>query len=190
MTPKSTTKIYPGLLCNSIEFFILGNETKVISNGSVKSFIELPFATIELLKETINNDELIQTKLIEMHPNSEMKRIEQFARCRFGGLDFEGDIKNGILQDGEYWPCPSHGNCQAEGILCKLPIYNGKRLTNQDVSLVRLTSTTKTNEVIADEMNVPLGTFHKLKKNLYKKLGVQTKQEIASIGFLLNLIQF
>jgi hypothetical protein len=45
------------------------------------------------------------------------------------------------------------------------------------------------NEVIAKEMHLPMGSFHKAKKFLYEKLCVQTKQEVVRIGILLNLIQ-
>jgi hypothetical protein len=49
----------------------------------------------------------------------------------FYGLDFQGDIKNGELQDGEYWQCPNHGIAPHEGILCKLPTYTIKDLLSK-----------------------------------------------------------
>lgn len=181
--------IYPGMLCSSTEFFVSDNETKIIQSGKVLPFCEISFGTLELLKEAINADLSVKLELHDMHPNSEILRVEQFARCRFGGLDFQGDIKEGKLQDGEYWACPNHGNCKSEGILCKLPSFNDQRLTAQDVQLLQMTSTNKTNEVIADELQLPMGSFHKAKKFLYIKLGIQTKQEGVMISFLLNLIQ-
>ena len=106
----------------------------------------------------------------------------------FRGLDFQGDIKNGELQDGEYWPCPNHGKCQFEGVLCKLPLVNGQRLTKQEVDLIKLSSTDKTNDVIADDLGIPLGTFHQLKHKLYEKFVVQTKQELTKLSALINII--
>lgn len=185
----NTVKVYPGMMCDAVEFFQHGNQLKAIQNGKVKSFSELSFATIQILKEEINKDKEVKLALHDFHPTSEMKRIEQFALCRFGGLDFSGDIKNGELQDGEFWQCPNHGNCPHEGLLCKLPKVNDERLTKQEVQLMQLTSTDKTNEVIAEELGVPLGTFHQIKQKLYRKLGyVQTKQEVTLIATLLNLI--
>jgi len=184
----NTPKLLPGMACNAVEFFIHHDELKAIQHGKVIDFTELSFSVIQLLKEEIKKNKEINLALHDMHPNSEMKRIEQFAKCRFGGLDFQGDMKNGQLQDGEYWGCPFHGSCEHEGVLCKLPTYHGSRLNKQDVQLLKLSATSKTNENIAEEMHLPMGTFHQAKKFLYEKLGIQTKQEAAIIAMELNII--
>lgn len=191
MTQLNTNgnRMFPGMGCSSTEFFISNNEMKFIQNSRVLPFCEISFETQKILTNEINKDIRVKIELHDMHPTSPLKRLEQFAKCRFGGLDFQGDIKDGELQDGEYWECPNHGKCKSEGILCKLPSYNNQRLTAQDVSLMKLTSTDKTNEAIASELHMALGSFHKAKKYLYKKLAVQTKQEIVKIAFSLNLIQ-
>ncbi len=183
------SKTYPGMTSSATEFFTHGSELKVIQNGCIKNFNEISFCTIQILKEAIVSSKETSNALFEMHPNSEIRRIEQFAMCRFGGLDFDADIKEGVLQDGEFWPCPSHGNCAHEGILCKLPMFNGHRLSKTEVLLMQKSSTEKTNEVIAEELELPFGSFHKAKKNLYEKLAVQTKQEVVKIAIILNLIQ-
>ncbi|OYX86769.1 MAG: hypothetical protein B7Y83_00075 [Flavobacteriales bacterium 32-34-25] len=174
---------------SATEFFVSKGEVKIIQNSKVLPFCEISSATMQVLEEAINNDQHAKRELLDMHPNSKIKRLEQFAMCRFGGLDFQGDIKDGELQDGEYWPCPNHGNCKSEGILCKLPNYNGERLKKEDVKLLQLTATNMTNEVIGEKMDMPMGTLHKFKKQLYQKLNIQTKQEGVMISFLLNLIQ-
>lgn len=185
----TTNKTFPGMICSSTEFFNEGNETKIIQSGKILPFSELSFGTMQILDEAIHADKQINIELHDMHPTSKMKRLEQFAKCRFGGLDFQADIRDGVLQDGEYWPCPNHGNCASEGILCKLPKVNGERLTTQEIKLLQLTSTNLTNDVIGEEMKLPMGTLHKLKKNLWQKLKIQTKQEGVMVSFLLNLIQ-
>lgn len=185
----TATRIYPGMMDNSIEFFLSQDKLHVIQNNKILPFCEIALDTIGVLQNEINKDINVKLALFEMFPNSNMQRVEQFARCRFGGLDFEGDIKNGELQDGEFWECPKRGNCPHEGTLCKLPTFNKVRLTKQDVQLIQKTSTDKINEVIAEEMHLPMGSFHKAKKYLYEKLCVQTKQEVVRIGILLNLIQ-
>lgn len=181
-------KIYPGMLCNGTEFFLQNDELKIIQNGHIKPFDEIPYQTIQIIKETIEDSPDIKEALLEMHPSSESKRIEQFTKCRFGGLDFQADILNGKLQDGEYWECPFHGQCLHEGTLCKLPKYNNERLTKNEVVLMQLSTSDKTNDVIADDLNMALGTFHQTKKHLHRKLAIQTKQEITKIAFFLNLI--
>lgn len=189
MTQVETNRQFPGMGDSSIEFFISDKKTKMIQHGKVLPFSEVPFAIIKLLDQAIHEDININLELHDMHPTSKLKRIEQFARCRFGGLDFVGDIKDGQLQEGEYHGCPNHGNCKSEGILCKLPSYNGVKLSPKDIHLMQLLSTAKTNDNIAYEMNLPMGSFHKAHRLLYEKLGVQTKQEVTRIAYLLNLIQ-
>jgi len=188
MTTNSNRQ-FPGMEDSAIEFFISGNETKIIKNSQILPFCKIDAATLKILNTAIINDEAILNELKDMHPKSELKRVEQFARCRFGGLDFVGDIQDGKLQEGEYWPCPNHGNCKAEGILCKLPSYNGQKLSFQEIQLMQLLTTPKINDVIASDLNLPLGSFHKSKRSLYNKLAIQTKQEITRICFSLNLIQ-
>lgn len=189
MTQIAINKQFPGMCDSGIEFFISDKDTKIIQHGKVMPFSEISFATLKILEQAIRADININLELHDMHPTSKIKRIEQFARCRFGGLDFEGDIKDGQLQEGEYHNCPKHGNCKSEGILCKLPSFNGQNLSSQDIHLMQLLSTPKTNDVIADEMNLPMGSFHKAHRQLYDKLGIQTKQENTRIAFSLNLIQ-
>ena len=174
---------------SSIEFFILEKETKIIHLGKVLPFSDIPFATIKMLDAAIHADININLELHDMHPSSKLKRIEQFARCRFGGLDFVGDIIDGKLQEGEYHDCPQRSTCKSDGILCKLPSHNGQKLSYQDIRLMQLLSTALTNDIIAEEMKLPWGSFHKAHRLLYDKLGVQTKQEVTKIAYLLNLIQ-
>ena len=189
MTQITTNRQFPGMGDSGIEFFISDKETKMIQHGKVLPFSEIPFATLKLLEETIQADVNVNLELHDMHPTSKLKRIEQFARCRFGGLDFVADIVDGELQEGEYHDCPKRDTCKSNGILCKLPSHKGQKLSSQDVRLMQLLSTPKTNDVIAEEMHLPMGSFHKAHKQLYSKLGILTKQEITRIAFSLNLIR-
>lgn len=190
MTPQlQTNTVFPGMYDNATEFFVMNNEVNFLSNGTLLPFTDLSFETIAILEDAINTDINVKLELHDMHPTSRIKRIEQYAKCKFGGLDFQGDIVDGQLQDGEFWDCPNRGNCKSEGIICKLPKYDGKRLDSKEIPLIKLLCTDATNEAIADKLALPMGSFHKSKKQLYQKLNVQTKQEIAIIAFTLNLIQ-
>lgn len=185
----TNSNLLPGMVNRSVEVFVVENVTKAIHNGKIIDFTELPIGIIELLKEAIKNDKQAELALHDWHPQSQWKRIEQFATCRLGGLDHADDItEDGILQDGEYWACPNRGTCQYEGTLCKMPIINNHRLSHHDVKLMQLSSTEMTNEVIAEEMNMPLGTFHKAKAYLHSVLGIQTKQGITKFCLFFNLI--
>jgi len=187
-TTVTTNRVYPGLLCSGIEFFNDHGEVKVLSGGKIKPFTDLPFAIIELLNEAIEEDKASKMALLDWHPNSKYQRLEQFVSCRFGGLDFSADILHNTLQEGEYHSCSKRGQCAAEGILCKLPVFNEERLSSLKIKLMILLASNYTNTVISEIMAIPEGSYHLLKKNLYAHLKVQTKQEAALIARDLNLV--
>lgn len=183
------SKIIPGLLDNSIEFFNHSGDLKYISNGIVKDFNEASISVIMILKEALSNSPEAKLILMEWYPDSEFNQLKKFASCRFGGVDYTPDLVENNLQDGEYWPCPLRGSCIGEGKVCKSPKYNGHELSKIDIELIKLTTTDSTNEVIAEKLGLPLGTFHKHKLNLYQKLGnLQTKQCVTKVAYHLNII--
>ena len=183
------SKLLPGMTESSTEFFVENDELKIIQNGRVLQFHELSFATVQTVQEYIDAHTDIKLALMDMVPNSKMRQIEQFLKCRFGGLDANADLKAcGEMQDGEFWPCPNHGHCPFEGVLCKLPMVNGHRLNKTEFHLIRHLTTIKTNELIAEELDTPLGTFHLLKKRLYDILNVSTKQELTLVAIQHSII--
>lgn len=182
-------KIIPGLLDNTFEFFNFEDDVKFITDGKLKSFTDVPASVIIMLKEAIEKNTEAKAILMEWHPDSEFNQLKQFASCKFGGIDYSADIKNGELQNGEYWECPKAGSCSGEGKICTSPIYNGNILTKTEIELIKLSTTDKTNEAIAEELKLPMGTFHKYKHQLYEKLGhIQTKQCLTKVAYRLNII--
>ena len=186
----NNNKIIPGMLDGGIEFFVDpdSKRVKTISSGKISDFTEVPFATIQILQDEIDRDIAVKLALLDMHPNKSFKRLEQFVRCRFGGLDYQADITNEAVQEGEYWDCPKRGQCTVEGILCKAVAINGARLSPKEVALAKRLSTDETNNTIAYALDLPMGSFHALKKKLYQKLGVRTKQELTILSHRHNLI--
>ncbi len=188
-TKRSKIRIYPGLTCGSIEFFIGPNgKLKVMSGGKVKELKHAPYSYHQILKETIEQEPEIHEILQQWYPKSELKRLIQFGACRFGGLDFQPDFKDYKLQEGEFHECEVREECPAAGILCKFPKINGVTISFFEVKILQALSTIDTNERIAENLGLPLGTFHLLKKKLYQKLNIQTKPEAVMIGRDHNLI--
>ena len=180
---------YPGMISEEIEFFTTGQELKVIQNGKIFPFAEISPKVYEILKNAMPKDFDAHSELIKWHPTNEAKQIEQFTKCRYGGLDFNADIDiAGKLQKGEYWPCPLRGSCNAEGIICKNITYNGNQISNQEINLIKELVTDTTNEEIADKLNIKLGTLHFKKRVLYEKLEIKTKQELTIFAIKYNLI--
>lgn len=190
MNTTTQPQVYPGMLCQGIEIFKTDEGTKVISSGTVMQFHDIPSPIYQVLKENMIADQQAHAVLKQWYPESELKQLEKFSECRFGGLDFTPDIIDNKLQDGEYHDCPFRNNCKGNGIVCKSLKYKGEALSNQDIELLRLLSTNATNEAIAEDINISFGQFHKVKKELYTKLGhIQTKQEATLIAVSLNLIK-
>lgn len=181
-------QVYPGIFDNSLEFFTINDQVSFFQSGKFKSIIDLPNEIIEKIEEVIATEEGVADELESLHPFSKWSQIETFVKCRYGGLDFSPDMSNGELKRGDYWDCPLRGICKSEGTLCKVPEYKGQELTFEEVNLIKLLTTTRTNEAIASDMNTPLGSFHLLKRNLYQKLQIQTKQELTIIAVRLNFI--
>ena len=187
-TTTSTNRIYPGLLCNSIEFFVTGKRLKIISGGQVKDINDATYCQQQVLKEAIEKQPAVKEMLHSWYPHSKMKRIIQYGSCRFGGLDYQPDYQNSHLQDGEYSFCAARGMCPGEGILCKAPKFRGTELTFQEINLLQLLAGRDTNDVIAEKMEMPFGSLHPFKRKLYQKLNIQTKQEAAMVVRDLNLL--
>lgn len=183
-----TKRVYPGMLDSNYEFFNTEDGLKVMSNGKIIDFNAIPMPLYQLLKEEKEKHSEAHAILMEWYPDSEINRLKTFAKCRFGGLDYTPDITPETTQLGEYWDCPLRGACKGEGIVC-LPLrFNDQILHNLEIKMIKLLTTSSTNEVISNDLNLSLGLFHKTKQKLYKKLQVQTKQEITIIAQELNLI--
>lgn len=180
--------LYPGMVDSSIEIFKHNNEIKIIEDGQIKNFDQASNSVIETIQSFIDGKPIVKAALEQMHPNNPKLQLEQFASCRLGGLDINPDIKDGILQDGEYHECPKRSECPFDGILCKLPVINDHRFTMVEINIWRLTSTDMLNEVIGEVLDLPMGTLHKIKKNIYKILGIATKQEGALLAKEFNII--
>lgn len=188
MTTNIQPKIYPGLICSSVEIFVHENQLKAFAKGQTCDFQDLPYAYHAILSEAMEKEPTTLSILNEWYPESKVKQLEQFAKCRFGGLDYTPDIKNMELQDGEYWECPLRGACKGEGIVCRSVVYNNNILSNQHIKLLKMLATNMTNQNLYEAMAMCEGTFNKFKKELYAILGIQTKQEAACISKDLNLI--
>lgn len=187
-TTTKTPKVYPGMICDGVEFFLTEGKLKVIRRGSTQDFADAPYSYHLLIEEQIEKEPETKAALEKWHPDSKLKQRVQFASCRYGGLDYTPDIIGFKLQDGDMCDCPNRDSCPFEGLICKPPKYHGKEISFAEVKLLRLLASSDTNEVIAEKLGTPFGTFHQIKKKLYEKLGIQTKPEATVICHELNLI--
>lgn len=183
-------QLLPGMTDTGTEFFTDQNgKIRAITNGQIINFENISPYLYRKVNEVMHADRQALQILKQWFPHSETEQLKKFVSCRFGGLDYRADFdKDNAPQCGEYVECHLRGNCIGEGIVCKSVQANGKELNLQEIQLLRLISTPKTNESISDMLGIPLGTFHKIKKNLYRKLAIQTKQEALSFAYRLGLL--
>lgn len=181
---------YPGMIDSSIEFFFDGTNTLFLTNGHIGRISNVPEKIKKIIISEIKKDSEVEFILQDWFPKNNERQIEEFVKCRFGGLDFQADItESGQLQKGEYWDCPLRGKCKGEGKLCQHIRYNNQIIDSKEITLIKLLITDLTNNEISRIMNIPLGTIHLMKKNLYEKLEITTKQELALIAVKKNIAQ-
>lgn len=195
---STTTNIYPGMVSNDIEFFHYNGELVTLTGGNTIEFEELPNSILNEIQQLLDKEKDAIDMLNNTTAGGSGSHLKRFVSCRFGGLDLTADINvhtteydainKVVIQDGEYWNCPNRGKCAAEGVLCKMPVYRGQRLLPVEVSVLKELHTVDTNETIADRLGLALGTYHLIKKNLYKKLGgLFTRHEVTRVADSLNI---
>jgi hypothetical protein len=101
---------------------------RIIQNSKILPFCEISLVLNRFFKKPSNEDLNVKLALHDMHPTSKMKRLEQFIMS-FRWIGFSGDIKNGELQDGEYWQCPNHGIALTKECLQATHLQQSKTLS-------------------------------------------------------------
>lgn len=173
----TNSRIYPGMLDNSIEYFQADDQMYFLQDGSVQKFSENEdHPNLQLI---IDTDEALDSVLQAMGFKSRFAKQEKLAKCRFGGLDFEADFSSSTTSH-DHIDCPMRGNCLGEHVVCKAPEINGEALTQKELEILRYCAGNKKNEAIAAELNMPYGSFVVEKTKIYKKYNFQTKQQSAT----------
>lgn len=187
----NATRLYPGMCDDSLEIFFHREEKKLkaIVNGSVKDFSAVSAEKKQFLNRIIENDSHLAEVLGTMFPGSAQAQIEKLAVCRFGGLNFHADFC-GTTQSHNHdiIDCDIRSTCPGSGIICKNLSYQGEELTQTDVLAIQLMASDHKTELLAEELHMPLGTFHVYRTKFFNRLGVKSKPELARVGVELGLI--
>ncbi len=167
------TRIYPGMLCKSKEYFNSGPNVMMIHDGIIQNFDDVP--DHPELAEIIADEKDLHSILKEWYGDDERMKQKTLAKCRFGALNFFADF-NGDEATPDYVECPLRGSCKGENIICKPATINGEPASPEEIKILQAVSTDDTNKAIAEKLGYPLGTFNVKKTNLYQKFGLTTKQ--------------
>lgn len=170
-----TPKIYPGMLDARIEYFAEGPQVYKIKKGAVKKFEDVK--EHRELQFIIENETGLQDILSKMCNNDQREMQQKLASCRFGALNFEADFDHLGNASHDFVDCHLRGNCIGEHIVCKPLVLKGEEITEKQLEILRGCASNLTNEVLAEIVDMPLGSFNVLKQKTYKQLHIQTKQE-------------
>lgn len=187
----NSTRLYPGMCDDSLEIFFHPGEKKLkgIVGGRVKNFADIRSEKKQFLISIIETEPDLQNILEKMFPENRTAQIEKLAECRFGGLNFQPDYCGKTnTYNNDIIDCKIRSSCAGNGIVCKNLKYNGEELSSTDVLAIQLMATDSKTEVLAEELNMPLGSFHVYRTKFFEKVGVKSKPELARVGVELGLI--
>lgn len=188
---STTKRLYPGMCDDGLELFFHEEEgaMKAIIQGKVVDFADLTSSEIQFLIEILETEPGTTAVLRQMCGTDVQTMLEKLARCRFGGLNFQADFSpSSNAASADAVDCIIRKSCPGCGIVCRNIVHNGEELSHTDIRAIQLMASDYKNEVVAEKLNMPLGSFHVYRTNLYKRSGVKSKPELASVGVQLGLI--
>ena len=170
MTP---TRLYPGMVDSSKEYFNSGHHVMLIHNGTIQNFDNVSHHPE--LAQIISEEKDLYEVLQNWFPDNQAMQEKTLAKCRFGALNFFADInEDEITHDHSH--CPLRSNCVGEHIVCKPAEINGELVTVEEITILQEVCGDDTNSNIAKKLGYAMGTYNVKKTNLYQKLGFTTKQ--------------
>ena len=173
------------MIDQSKEYFNYGSNVLVIQNGEVKKFEEI--AEHPELSKILDDEEDLNNLLTKWFGNDNQVKLRVLARCRFGALNFTPDFSSkGVSND--YCNCEYRGACEGENIICKPISFKGRKISDQEIDLLKELTTNEKNSTIAEKLDLPVGTFNVLKTNIYQKFGFITKQQLTQDLYLEGLL--
>lgn len=114
--------------------------------------------------------------------------MEKYCSCLSGAFDRDADAEHGLLNHGEFWPCPSRNNCPGFGIVCNaLTLANGV-LTIRQIEVLTLVGQCKLDKEISDMLNISMETVKVHLKAIRQKAGLDNKMELGRLARHKNLI--
>lgn len=147
--------------------------------GITLPFSKLPHKYHILLLNQMKADKVAFKEILKEH-GSALAGLEDYAFCKYGGLDSSPDLSNDQLAECENFLCKS----QIEGV-CKCLKWkkitirsNGNTLTISEIKVLELIGKKFTNIEIAETLHITINTVKTHRANLHLKFGVQSTQEL------------
>lgn len=180
----------PGLMDNSVEFFIYNHEIWCLYKGEKYSFNDFPQEIIDIVDADMAANPKAMKALVEWDITDPDERMRQYIACRFGGFDNNPDIcDNGIIQPAEYVDCGRrNGLCDYEGKLCSSIVLSNGTLTKREIEVLTLIGREMLDKEICDSLQMAHDTLRNHKDNISVKNGSTRKAGLAILAYKYKLI--
>lgn len=182
-------KLPAGLVDANLELFANGEEVKALYYGKTVLFSELPVNIIDAFRE----DMLSNTTALVALNKAGLKTIEEmlhkYVWCNYGGFDNSADFDTENQEFiKEYWLCGYRENCPFNHKICgQLIAPNGEYLTKQEIKIIKLIAQGHFDAELADTLNISPNTIISHKANIFRKLQVNSKNEVTIFAYENNL---
>lgn len=177
--------LLPGLVDNHTEYFNHHDKSLQVKSGSVHIISDLPTGFKNLIKQAIHEDRFAQRGLDKIGITEENERVQKYYSCNYSSCDQHPDVTDcGKLGPREYIPCPNRGNCEAEGMLCKIPF--GLSIRQRDV--VREIGFGLLDKEICAKLGISQDTLRNHKDHAAAKAGIERKTSLGIIAHQYKLL--
>jgi len=186
---QPVSQILPsGLLDDSIEIFVQGNEVYALTGGRVYPFSEWNERILSTVEADMEKYPEAINCLIELGIEERLASIRQYARCKKGGFDKECDYTEaGDSEITEYWNCGFRGKCPYEGLLCSNIMVKNGVLSKREIQIIALLYEGMSEKQVAGELNIADGTVAVYKQRIFSKIGIHTNAEIVRFAAEKNI---
>jgi DNA-binding CsgD family transcriptional regulator len=179
----------PGLMDDSVEFFIYNHEIWCLYRGNKYTFVNFPEEVIETIDADMVSNPKAMKALYDWDITDQDERVRQYIACRFGGFDNSPDVcANGVVQPAEYVDCGRRGICDYEGKLCSSIVLPNGTLTKKEIEVLRQIGLGLLDKEICDVLNIAQDTLRSHKDNLCFKSGTQRKAGLSILAYKYKLI--
>lgn len=166
---------------NNIEIIRSGKDRRCIfiQNGHSKPFSELPKDIYKSLEELFLTDhEFVRWATSNYKEDAhDLKRLtEIYASFYYGDCDSKPDIVNGKLQPPENFR--ESANCPSINFSNTYIDIKGVHLSARDLSIIDNMVNGIPDKLIAHNLGIAHSTFDFHKRNLFKKLNINSKSEL------------
>jgi DNA-binding CsgD family transcriptional regulator len=179
----------PGLMDNSVEFFIHKHEIWCLYKGNKYAFEDFPSEILEIVDADMAANPKAMKALHDWDITDPDERVRQYIACRFGGFDNTPDICNtGIMQPAEYVDCGRRGICPYEGKLCSSIVLEFGTLTKKEIEVLRQIGLGLLDKEICEVLSISQDTLRNHKDSLSTKSGTQRKAGLSILAYKYKLI--